>query len=247
MTSELRNFHLSYCLICKHRKNSVDNGVICSVTEKVASFDENCEVFQFDRIESERLRKNLRLQIRSRFPDDSTARFILTNDTLFSEKSNIQPKPKLKLNQLYSVGKLIVIYRIMATLWGLVFLYDLYHLSTDNLPINWEHVVIIVILGAFFLASIHIGFRKKYPSLRITQRGLVFNDKITHWSDILVSGLARKQSNGGSHYLLVLGTKSRGLQTLDISEIDFDVDDLIATVKHHANGTTEKSFHSTSV
>ena len=52
MTKEER---LNYCKVCKHRKLDFDRGVICSLTGDIPLFESECEKYDVDTEEVERL------------------------------------------------------------------------------------------------------------------------------------------------------------------------------------------------
>jgi len=50
-----REEHLSYCKICLNRKMDTKQGLICSLTEKIADFNETCQEFKEDPIKKKEL------------------------------------------------------------------------------------------------------------------------------------------------------------------------------------------------
>lgn len=43
-----RQEHLKFCKVCKNQKFDTQNGIICSLTDKIADFENNCENFEKD-------------------------------------------------------------------------------------------------------------------------------------------------------------------------------------------------------
>jgi len=43
--TEQRSHHVGFCLACSHKKHTLEHGVVCTLTDKIADFNDKCPSF----------------------------------------------------------------------------------------------------------------------------------------------------------------------------------------------------------
>lgn len=73
-----RKEHLASCCICTNRKFDFQHGIICSLTDKIADFEVNCDSFSLDKVEQKLIKRSAIEHF-----DSDELRGVLTSDYSF--------------------------------------------------------------------------------------------------------------------------------------------------------------------
>ena len=67
MNKDYRFYQLTYCSVCKLRGFNIDKGIVCSLTNDVAQFENECADYDFDDLELERIKKSIKEKIKKNY------------------------------------------------------------------------------------------------------------------------------------------------------------------------------------
>ena len=82
-----REYHLTFCRICNNRKKDFQRGIICSLTNDVAGFEEYCPTFELDSSELDRIKAKINEEINDEYTVDNI-------DKIFGLKHGEFKRPK---------------------------------------------------------------------------------------------------------------------------------------------------------
>ncbi|NJM79669.1 MAG: hypothetical protein HC854_08745 [Flavobacterium sp.] len=63
MTKDYRFYQLTYCSVCKLRDLNSNKGIVCSLTNDVAQFENDCFNYDFDDLELAKIKKEIAQKI----------------------------------------------------------------------------------------------------------------------------------------------------------------------------------------
>ncbi|PQV44735.1 hypothetical protein CLV33_11814 [Jejuia pallidilutea] len=229
-----REYHLSFCKICTNRKSSLKDGLICSLTGKIAEFEKNCTNFKIDRLELEK--------IKNRFETEINENYATTKlESFFSEREFEKPKKnrnrkyltkekthglEFKRDKNYDKQILVMIGVIIVML-----LYGNYKngFSWDLNSTNIIGILIMLILSVYFFYK---ALYHKYKTIiTIDENGIHQKEKTLHWNNILDYGIIRGKGDNSMEKKIIIGTISSGIQKINISELNVTPEEFIEIIQ----------------
>lgn len=228
-----RENHLMFCKFCSKAQRNLKHGIICSITQNSASFNEKCDNYteSFKLIESER--KSLELQIDDKYDNvRDVISYSLENffriyffDFLFKSKYDFikrEDTQKLKIQNSKQDIKILIFVFSILTLIGIVN----YLISFDKLWLMCSLIgVVVLIINYLILKLIN-------PRVVLTtdlQGFSCFGQRIK-WEEILVCKSVYTEESY-SYKKIALGTKSRGIIEIDISKLDIGIKDFLKIIE----------------
>jgi len=238
-----REYHLSFCKICKNRKASLKQGLICSLTEKLANFEKDCTSFKADELELEKLKKRFETEIKDNYATTKLESFFSEREFEKPEKSRNKKyfsKEKthgleFKKDKNYDKQILIILGIII-----LILLYGNYknNFSWDLNSANIIGVLIMLTLSIYFFYK---AFYYKYKALiTIDKNGIHQKEKTLYWNNILDYGIIRGKGDNSMEKKIIIGTISSGIQKIDISELNVTPEEFIEIIQ-----LNKKTFYNT--
>jgi hypothetical protein len=229
-----REYHLSFCKICKNKKPSLKEGLICSLTEKLANFEKDCISFKADKLELKKLKKHFETEIKDNYATSKFESFF--NERKFKKPEKIRNKKyfskekthglEFKKDKDYDKQILNIIGVIVVML-----LYGNYKngFSWDLNSANMIGVLIMLILSIFFFYK---AFFYEYKTLiSIDENGIHQKEKTLYWNDILDYGIIRGKGDNSMEKKIIIGTISSGIQKINISELNVTPEEFIEIIQ----------------
>ncbi len=238
MIPEQRKFHLSFCKICINRKLNFENGLTCGLTNQVASFENNCSVYQCDTKEVQKLKNRFDKYIKEEFPKSGLKGALAEIEFNKIPKALHEKFPtpksthgfKIKKDNKYDIsiiGMLWILTGILA--WGNFrndFPWDLSSLNVIGM--------IVMFFGSFYF--IYKGYFYDYPTLiTIQEKGIDNQGEFIYWSDILEYGMVNNKGGGSSEKTILLWTISSGKININLSGLNISQLQFIEILQHHRN------------
>ncbi|WP_158850979.1 hypothetical protein [Algibacter sp. L1A34] len=238
-----REYHLSFCKICKNRKSSLKEGLICNLTEKIADFEKDCTNFQADRLELKKLKKHFEAEIKDNY---ATTKF----ESFFSEREFEKPEKSqnrkflskekthgLEFKKDKNYDKQIL---IMLGIIILILIYGNYknNFSWDLNSANIIGVLIMLVLSIYFFYKAY--YHKYKTVITIDENGIHQKEKTVFWNNILDYGIIRGKGDNSMEKKIIIGTISSGIQKIDISELNVTPDEFIEIIQ-----LNKKTFYNT--
>lgn len=94
-----REYHLSFCKICTNRKRNLEKGLICSLTNNIADFKDNCSTFDQDKAEFKKYKKRFEDEVNDKYATNSSRNFLvnlhLLNHRILETPPNLVLSTKL--------------------------------------------------------------------------------------------------------------------------------------------------------
>lgn len=229
-----REYHLSFCKICTNRRSSLQEGIICGLTNKIAAFEKDCSHFRVDELELNKLKKRFEVEIEYNYPTTKL-------DRIFSEREFKRPKKNRKRKYLSkekthglefkkdkNYDKQILI--MLGIIIGIL-LYGNYKndYSWDFNSMNIIGVLIMLILSIYFF---YRGFYHKYETLvSIDENGIHQKEKTLYWNNILDYGIIKGRGDNSMEKKIIIATTSSGIQKIDISELNVTPEEFVEIIE----------------
>lgn len=229
-----RDYHLSFCKICKNREVSLKQGLICSLTEKIADFENECANFQADGFELEKLRKHFEKEIEYNYETTKLGSFFGEREFKKPEKlqkKNYSSKEKthgLKFKKDKNYDKQILIILGIITL---LLLYGNYK-TESSWDLNSANIIAVLVILVISIYFFYRAFYYKHETLiTIDENGIHQKEKILYWHNILDYGIIRGIGDNSMEKKIIIGTISCGIQTIDISEFNVTPEEFIEIIQ----------------
>ncbi|MDO6853674.1 hypothetical protein IZU89_01840 [Cellulophaga lytica] len=221
-----RNFQISYCSVCSNHKKDFKKGVYCGITDKRAQFDIYCQDYSFDSKKSKEITDNLKKQINSNYSNKSFLNELLSKE-IYEDVNEV--KPNNKIIKKHYKKNLFINYIVIVLFVG----YAIYYINEYwNEIIKFNKIETLIILFSIIVVILIELATKKNDSLSITKYGIITNETKVPWNDILIIGNTSKSvGEGFTAYKIILGTKSRGLIEIDVSEFNITAQELFKIIK----------------
>lgn len=213
-----REYHLTFCSECLHRKMNLQQGLICRLTNKIAEFDTNCFQFELDKKERKRLIENLKYKIEEKYlPDTNLSIFTshFDNSGIFKEIKidKYDQVPEIKQNQKFKIGIINIVAGSISIIIGSII--ALISIKNFTYILFFFLGIVALILGIKSVLDKEIYFTWTNDYLQLKKLRVYFND-------ILLTGEVERSGGDGmiSSCLMIIGTKTKGLIEFDTYELD---------------------------
>ena len=169
-----RDYQLSFCKYCVHQRFDRREGLICSLTNAKADFDEECIDFTRD----DSIVENTRKKLKATHPTS------LIQNTIFSKKLHIDlPGEAIEVRKSrFKYLTPILLSIVVLTIFPLI------ELSTNSSRTEQNKIWIIPFLFIDTIALLMFfgrDYLKKELVLRLSQTGIEVNGESTHWSNYI--------------------------------------------------------------
>ena len=232
-----RENHLMFCKFCSKSSKNLNLGIICSLTNKQADFFNKCDDYteNLKVIESEK--KSLELQIDEKYENVRDAvSYVLENvlgiyyfDSIFKSKYDFTKREhtqKLKIQNSYQHIKILILVFSILTI-----------ISVTKLLINYDEFWLkfsVFTLGVLLINLSILKLRKPKILLTTDPEGFSYSDKKIKWNEILVYKSVTTEERY-SYKKIALGTKSRGIIEIDISNLNIGIKDFLKIIELNKN------------
>lgn len=236
--SNKRKFHLSFCRICKNRKPSLENGIICGLTNQIADFESNCSEYKHDQVELDNLKKRFSKQMQEEFPKSGfkgvfaeiefkkASKVLLKKITRPEKAYGLEIKKDNKYDKSM-IGILWIV--ILVLVWGNFKNNFAWDFSSMNVV-----AMLVLFIGSFYF--IYKGFFYSYPTLiKILEKGIDNQGDFIFWTDILDYGLVNGKGDRSSEKYVVIGTISSGIIKIDLSSTNISQLQFVEILEQHKN------------
>ena len=220
-----REHHLSFCKICNNRKKDFNKGLICSLTNNIADFNEYCSTFDLDSSELEKYREKIKSEIDNEYLENGVEKALGLNNGVFTRPTmSRNPKYKsiekthnltFKNNVAYDMAVLALM------LFAIVYIFfvnynDIVNSNLDDGVLIGFGVFLIIIPIFIYRAF----FMKHKIKIRITKTGIEYYEKKINWNEIIDLGILRAKSTRVNEHKIIVGTISKGIQEINLTSLN---------------------------
>ncbi|WP_299683289.1 hypothetical protein [uncultured Dokdonia sp.] len=232
---EQRSHHIGFCLACVHKKRTLEHGVVCTLTDKIADFDEECPSFEVDISEVQKAKKTHKKYLEENYPLDRHAIEEMITDYTYSfmntkELSEYRPSKKTAfresdtsdLNGIFIFGAIALV----------SFLYFLFNLD--------QPISLVVTLGSIIGSAVcsYRYLNKDYKvKIRITEKGIQEKHTFVAWSEmidyVLLTEVIRNNNHTEYKHTLLVLTISGSLKFVSLDHLDGEPETIVRTIQDH--------------
>lgn len=220
-----REYHLTFCKICNNRKKDFNKGLICSLTNDRADFNEHCPTFDLDSSELEQIRVKVKNQIDDKYIAYGVKKVLGLNDGIFTRPSRSRnPKYKsvekthnltFKNNVAYDKAVLVLI------LFAVVYIFfvnynDIVNSTLDD-GVLMGFGVLLIIIPIFIYRAF---FMEHTIKMRITKTAIEYDGKKLNWNEIIDLGILKAKSSRVNEHKIIVGTINKGIQEIDLTSLN---------------------------
>lgn len=229
-----RKYHLPFCKICTNRKKSLKEGLICSLTEKIADFEEYCADFKIDNPELEKIKNHFESVVEDNYGTTKVDSFL--SKRVFEKPGKIRNRKYSSKEKTHGLEfKKDKNYdKQLLFMFGVIILMLLYGNYKNNYTWDFNSPNIIGVL-VFLILSIYFfykAFFHKYEALiMIDKNGIHQKERTLYWNNILDYGIIRGKGDNSMEQKIMIGTISTGIQKIDISELNVTPEEFIEIIQ----------------
>ena len=238
VVSEQRKFHLSFCKICSNRKPNFESGLICGLTNKVATFEDYCPDYTCDLKEVQNLQNRFDKYIKDEYPKSGLKGALTEIEFNRVPKALHKKFPsresthgfKIKKDNKYDISMIGIIW-ILIVISGIGNYYNDFPWDLSSYNVIG---IIVLFVGSFYY--VYKGYFHTYPTLiTIQQRGIDNRGEFIHWSDILDYGMVNGKGDRSEEKAILLWTISSGEIKIKVSGLNITQLQFIEILQHHRN------------
>ena len=217
-----------FCEFCKNNSRNLQFGIICSLTNKVAEFENNCSEYIEKPDLIEKKRKLIEQEIDERY-------FISENLLKLSEKFNINLNflntiftksyhfKTFKDTQNLNILESLYFHIQMLLLSGFFTMFSIYAYSKSEIKIDSIYIGFISFFGLLF--NYIFKSKKKKILLKTNSEGIYYKEQKINWDEILLCKIIKGENRYEQKNILI-GTRKRGLFKIDTTNLDISPIDL---------------------
>ncbi|PZW36988.1 hypothetical protein LX95_02901 [Mesonia algae] len=232
-----RENHLMFCKFCSKSSKSLNLGIICSLTNKQADFFNKCDAYIENSKSLESEKKSLESQIDEKYDNmRDIISYVLENifgiyffDSIFKSKYDFLKKEqtqKLKIQNSYQHIKILILVFLILTIICIIKLF----INYDEF---WPKFSVFTLSALLINLSI-LKLRKPKILLTTDSEGFTYSNKKIKWNEILVYKSVTTEERY-SYKKIALGTKSRGIIEIDISNLNIGIKDFLKIIELNKN------------
>ncbi|WP_165748085.1 hypothetical protein [Cellulophaga sp. Z1A5H] len=230
-----KDYQLSFCMVCKNRTYTLQEGIYCSITDAAPTFETYCPDYNFDEEERNKLLQEKRL-----FHENLVSRSENFTDNLFKTRVTYYEYPKTTPDNKNQAPKKIELknsfsfYQLLSFLVIILFIGRLFPLAkgTINSISSTNAILICAIIGLILsIIKPFKYFQKKLNKTRILidANGITIIDQsIIYWQDILMISLKKVPKKHVSKYLVISRITAK-------QDIEYNIDKLNVSSKELEN------------
>nr|WP_139221808.1 hypothetical protein [Algibacter lectus] len=240
-----REYHLSFCKICTNRKRNLEKGLICSLTNNIADFKDNCSTFDQDKAEFKKYKKRFEDEVNDKYATNSFEKF-------FSESSFIKPSnsrnPKfssvdkthnLNLKNNVAHDKAILILMCLAMAYVFFVNYkDIINLTVENGVLAGFAFMLIFISVLTYRAY----FMQHKIKISITKDGIEYHGNKLNWNNIVDFGILKANSTSVSEHKIIVGTITKGIIEIDLTALNISPEEFINIMRLNTKNVLQQNI-----
>lgn len=229
-----REYHLSFCKICTNRKSNFKKGLVCSLTNNLADFNDNCSFFDLDKLEFEKYQKRFKIEVNDKYATNDLEKFFCESSFVIPEKPR---NPKFKsIGQTHNLNfKNNVAYdKAILVLMSIAVLYVFFVNYRDIINATVGKGVLGGFGFMFILISILIYrsfFMQHKIKISITKTGIEYYGNKLNWNNIVDYGILRANSTSVNEHKIIVGTITKGIVEIDLTALNISSDEFIDIIR----------------
>ncbi|WP_299156842.1 hypothetical protein [uncultured Tenacibaculum sp.] len=229
-----RKYHLPFCKICKNRKKSLKEGVICSLTEKIADFEEYCTDFKTDNLELEKIKNHFESVVENNYLTTKVDSFL--SKRVFEKPEKLRHRRYLSKEKTHGLEfKKDKNYdKQLLFMFGVIILMLLYgnYKNDYTWDLNSPNIIGVLVFLVISIYFFYKAFFHKYEALIIIDKnGIHQKERTLYWNNILDYGIIRGKGDNSMEQKIMIGTISTGIQKIDISELNVTPEEFIEIIQ----------------
>ena len=228
-----RENHLMFCKFCTNSSKNLNLGIICSLTEKQAEFKKSCDSYNENLKLLDSEKKSLENQINEKYDNvRDIISFVLEKgfkiyffDNIFKSKYDFKEKEQTHKLTIHKSSEHIKILVLVFSFISLI--------SIINLTLNYEKFWIIysiISISIFAINFLILKYRIPKVIIKTDSEGFSYLKKKIKWNEILIYKSVTTEDTY-SFKKVVLGTKSRGIIEINISDLDIGIKDFFKIIE----------------
>jgi len=175
--TDKRNYHLSFCRICKNRSFKLKDGITCSLTDELAKFENNCEFFEKDHPKFDQIVIDVKDKLKNKGLKNKSFYDFLANKSGYETISDNQNE--------FNFSKKFFRFLLFAIIFGMIYQFFFKTENLDFKNIIEERLQYLIITSLMLIVIIYLNFIKKYkPVLIFEDEYFIYNRPILGESDI---------------------------------------------------------------
>ena len=222
-----RNFHLSYCLVCKNRSFDKSKGFICDLSNEIADFKETCSDFIIDINQKEKLQKQIDFNIEYEYTSKLSEEF---NDFIgnpyFKESEKFD---NCMIN--YQDGK---IYKsnfndhyFLISILFIALIYNLVKSFSNDFNLKISMIILIVIVPYIIFFP-----KKEIKKIEIDNEGITIKENKIFWNEIYRFGIYIIPGKS-TQFDLMIFTLTRGQFIVRLNEYNANHQEIVQIIKNN--------------
>ena len=223
-----RDYHLSFCKVCTNRKRNLENGIICSLTNKIADFQDNCPSYDFDTLEFQNYKKRFQDEISDKYTTKNIEKLIGVTSfekpefSRFSKYNSIEKTQNLvfKYNGFYGTIGIITILLIIV---GLILTSnnDVFNLTGENIILL---IFMLILLSICVFKLVEFSSKKKLK-ITINPDGIEYQNNNLSWNSIFDFGVLQINNDNTDASIILIGTITKGNVKIDLTDFNVNSED----------------------
>lgn len=227
-----RDYRLNFCRICSNRKLNLKHGIVCGLTNELATFNDSCESYKKDTEEISKRLKQFEKYKKDRYPQNDLEKLIV--DFRFSEINFDRFNKYKTVEQTHDVifkknnfdDFLFLIIVFMTYLLYVIFNGKDFEFSFQSPVFNFS-ILFLVVFFFFFYRAFYVVYK---PEITILKEGVLHKSIMIHWSSILSIGLETGTGENRGVNNLVLCTISNHVYKINLNNFSSNTQDILQMV-----------------
>jgi len=229
-----RAYHLAFCKICTNRKNNFKKGLVCSLTNNIADFNDNCSFFDLDRLEFEEYKKRFKNEVNDKYATNNFEKFF--SESSFIRAVNTRNSKFKSIDQTHNLNfKNDVVYdKAILILMSIAFLYVFFVNYRDIINATVEKGVLLGFVFMVLFISVFIYrvcFMQHKIKISITKTGIEYYGNKLYWNNIVDYGILRANSTSVNEHKIIIGTITKGIVEIDLTTLNISPEAFIAIIR----------------
>lgn len=217
-----RNEQLAFCSKCTNRKMDFEKGLLCRLTNQYAAFGSYCSSFDIDQ-------KEFKIQIENAKEDldlkaGSNTRSSLSK--LFQENPH-NIKSLFRISKRKSRWKIVL--GCVSIAIGII---DLIRATKSGESPSWIHLLFFG-LGSSLIYSVRKSLRDREAKITLADEGLIHQNSIHRWSQIIEGEIVGYNSSGFVNYWLHLYLYPSNFIRINIDDLDANPADIGVSIEYY--------------
>jgi hypothetical protein len=203
-----REFQIKFCSVCVNRQISKDRGIICSITNNQADFEDDCETFYRDEIECKKvmIEKIQKYGLTEKAGPFKKLLGKVTEYEITKVTRLVKPNYEKDLPSSTYVGKSHLKYGFGISAIIFLMVYGLINTEFEGFDLTIVGIN-LALVGA--IIWVVVDFKSNKNDFTINEHGIVKLGNLIPWKIILGTLIRKVPSNSFSEYhlILIVGTK----------------------------------------